>query len=73
MTDDRRIALLAAALATLLAETEGAAEAPPAAAWSRTGHPHARSWAWNPRSPGHAWRLSGRLAVHNGAWHGRST
>ena len=73
MTDDRRIALLAAALATLLAEAEETAVDPSAAAWSRTGHPHARSWAWNPRSPGHAWRLAARLCAHQGAWHGRST
>ncbi|MBN1337177.1 MAG: hypothetical protein JXB39_14555 [Deltaproteobacteria bacterium] len=72
MTDERRTALLAAALATLLAETSDEAPAS-TSAWSRTGHPHARSWAWNPRSPGLAWRLSGRLAAQNGAWHGRST
>jgi hypothetical protein len=32
-----------------------------ASAWVRAGHPHHRSWGWNPRAGGSTWQLAGRM------------
>jgi len=61
----RRLALLAAAVAFVLQEQEGAeTQESTSLAWSRTGHPHFRSWAFNPRAGTSGWRTAGRLATH---------
>jgi hypothetical protein len=59
----QRIAVVSAVVAWML-ESERSSDAvgdAMASAWVRAGHPHNRSWGWNPRAGGSTWRLAGRM------------
>jgi hypothetical protein len=62
-SQDTDLALLAAVVAFVLSETADAPGQDEDAAWARSGHPHLRSRAWNPRGAS-AWRLQARLDAH---------
>ena len=65
---ERQIVLLAATVALTMAEAEGVSTEDSASnAWTRTGHPHLRAVAWNPRQGSTGWRLAGRLDNHKGS------
>ena len=60
----RQLILLAATISLVLREQSTKDDTSPARlAWTHAGHPHRRTWSWNPRKS-QGWRLAGRLAAH---------